>query len=286
VLAQTVNDFEILVVDDGSKDNGKKVVESFSDGRIRYFEKENGGAASARNYGIARATGDYIGFLDADDYWYPHFLEEIEELIASYPEEKVFATAMEVETEKNVFPSRYSIPKFKNSGKYILSYFNASFNASILHSSNTVIKKDVIKEAGLFDTRYKIGEDTDYWIRLGLLYPVIFSGKISARYQHVPASLSRMEDITEKPDFDQYTELEKTNPDLKKFLDLNRFSMAMRAKLKNNRIGFARNFIKMDLKNLNQKQRLLLRLSPKTTKFLYRLRNFTERFGIKLSAFK
>ena len=75
VLNQTLQDFELLIVDDGSTDDTAQSVAGLADNRIRYLRKENGGAASARNFGIAHAAGDYIAFQDSDDLWRPDKLE-------------------------------------------------------------------------------------------------------------------------------------------------------------------------------------------------------------------
>ncbi|MCK5000975.1 MAG: glycosyltransferase family 2 protein, partial [Anaerohalosphaera sp.] len=75
VLDQTMGDLQVLVVDDGSSDGTQQAVEAIDDRRVRYFFKENGGVSSARNYGLARAEGQYIAFLDHDDLWPADFLE-------------------------------------------------------------------------------------------------------------------------------------------------------------------------------------------------------------------
>ena len=85
VLAQTYTDYEIIVVDDGSKDNSLKVAKSVNDSRINVIHKENGGVSSARNRGIREAKGDYIALLDGDDLWKPTFLEEQVKLIHDFP---------------------------------------------------------------------------------------------------------------------------------------------------------------------------------------------------------
>lgn len=76
VLNQTIQDYEIIVVDDGSVDNTKKIIEQFKSDKIKYFFQHNQGAQAARNAGLSKATGKYIGFLDSDDWWLPTFLEE------------------------------------------------------------------------------------------------------------------------------------------------------------------------------------------------------------------
>lgn len=75
VLEQTFTDFELLIIDDGSADNTRQVVEGLQDDRVRYVFQENAGACAARNHGIALARGEYIAFHDSDDLWYPDKLE-------------------------------------------------------------------------------------------------------------------------------------------------------------------------------------------------------------------
>jgi glycosyltransferase involved in cell wall biosynthesis len=75
VLNQTYTNFELLVIIDGSPDNSKEIASSFSDERITIYEKENGGLSDARNYGLERAKGDYVYFMDSDDWIEPNLLE-------------------------------------------------------------------------------------------------------------------------------------------------------------------------------------------------------------------
>ena len=76
VLDQTYKEIELIIVDDGSIDNTRKIVESLNCQKIKYIYQKNGGAAKARNTGIIAASGEYISFQDSDDYWYPEKLEK------------------------------------------------------------------------------------------------------------------------------------------------------------------------------------------------------------------
>ena len=77
ILAQTFTDFELLLIDDGSKDRSASICDEYAakDARVRVFHKENGGVSSARNVGLDNANGDYIMFVDSDDYMLPHMCE-------------------------------------------------------------------------------------------------------------------------------------------------------------------------------------------------------------------
>jgi glycosyltransferase involved in cell wall biosynthesis len=286
VLAQTFTDFEIILINDGSTDESEAVIVAFTDPRIHYYTQKNQGVSAARNTGIEKANATYLAFLDADDLWYPFYLETQYELIQKYPDQSVFATAQEVAEKNRIFPKTYSI-LLTSASDFIVNFFEASLDYAILHSSSIVLKKNVFNKVGQYNINIKTGEDTDLYIRIGLVYAVVFSKKICVRYLVLPESLFRSTKIlAERADFSAYEHLEKENPLLKKFLDLNRFSLAIFAKLINDQEGFKRNLEKIDLNNLNKKQRLMLKLSPKSTQFLYGLKNIFQRFGVRLSAFK
>ena len=90
VLAQGAEDFELLVVDDGSRDGGGAVVRAVGDPRVRLLRQENRGAAAARNRGIAAARGRLVAFLDADDAWDAGFLGTVLELEREFPQGLLF----------------------------------------------------------------------------------------------------------------------------------------------------------------------------------------------------
>ena len=77
LLSQTYQDWELIIMDDGSTDNTLDVCQSFQDKRIQVYHKPNGGVSSARNYGMTYAKGEYIAFVDADDYLEPMYLEHL-----------------------------------------------------------------------------------------------------------------------------------------------------------------------------------------------------------------
>ena len=285
VLHQSFIDFEIIIVNDGSTDRSAEKFLEFKDARINYYYKKNGGVSSARNYGIEKSNSNYITFIDADDYWYPDFLEVIAEKILLFPNLKVFSVAIESEISKKVFPSVYSIKKTADC--QIVNYFEASFKQTIISSSSAVFEKSVFKKAGLFDINLKNGEDTDMWIRIGLYFQVLFIWKILARYVDVDQSLSNdYKTAIDCNDYLRYAELEKTNAALKKFLDLNRFSLAIKSKITNNYMNYNIIYNAIDLKNLTLKKRIILQLPGYSLKLLIQLKLFLVRCGMGDSVFK
>src|SRR5690606_24640193 len=102
VLGQDFDDYEIIVINDGSTDNSRQKVYSIIDSRIRIIDQANGGVSSARNRGINEAKYEWIAFLDGDDLWKNNHLQTFKKMITNYSEYKVFCTSYI--TSNQVFP--------------------------------------------------------------------------------------------------------------------------------------------------------------------------------------
>lgn len=285
VLDQTFQDFEIIVINDGSTDKSEEKLLQFKDNRIKYFSKPNEGVSIARNFGLNKANTDFITFLDADDYWYPDFLAVMHEAIIDFPEQKVFSGAIEIETSKKIFPAPYSV--IRTNDFEILDYLKGSMKTSIICTSCTVFNKNIFEEIGNFDPQIKSNQDTDLWIRIGLVYPVVFTGKILARYVYDAESLSKNNSfLNAKLNFNKFTETEKTNPNLKYILDLNRFSLAIKSKLICDKNLFDYYYRGIDLKKIGFKKRFLLELPPFLLRLLIRIKLELFNLGVGSSVFK
>lgn len=285
VLDQSFQDYEVILVNDGSTDKSEAKALQFKDPRIQYYSKKNEGVSLARNFGIEKASAQHITFLDADDYWYPDFLQVMFEQIRQFPEQKVFSAAIEIETSKKVFPAQYSIPKTGSSE--LVNYFRASTKESIIWTSCAVFHKSIFDEIGVFDPKIKSGQDTDLWIRIGLVYPVLFSWSILARYVYDNNSLSKNDTLLHaKMDFSKFTLLEKTNADLKYYLDLNRFSLAIKSKLADNKVLFTHFYNGIDLGKIGLKKRILLNLPSSLLWLLIQIKLKMADLGLDSSVFK
>ncbi|MGG7034336.1 MAG: glycosyltransferase family 2 protein [Flavobacterium sp.] len=284
VLNQTFSDFEIIIINDGSTDKSEEKVKGFNDSRISYFSKENGGVSSARNMGIQKSNSDFITFLDADDYWYPHFLQEMFTAIEQFPKQKVFSAAIEIETSKKVIPAHYSIEKTND--YEVVDYFKASLKQSVLWTSCAVFHKSVFEKMGDFDLKIKSGQDVDLWIRVGLFYPVLFSWKILARYVYDAKSLSKSSaTVSNGMNFTKFLEEEKRNPDLRRFIDLNRFTLAIKSKISGNKALFREYYNLIDKTDLSLKKRIILKLPVFVLKQLIIVKRILAELGLGSSVF-
>jgi glycosyltransferase involved in cell wall biosynthesis len=177
VLAQTFQDFEVIVVDDGSTDDGAEVVRGFDDPRIRLIQQENQGVSAARNRGIEAARAELVAFLDADDEWLPGFLRTIEKLIQRYPNSGAYVTSYcKCTTLGEVVPPKLrEIPNAENDCM-LPSYFRSVALGSFpVNSSNVVIPKHVFDSVGRFPKGVWWSEDSDQWGRIALKYSIAFS---------------------------------------------------------------------------------------------------------------
>jgi glycosyltransferase involved in cell wall biosynthesis len=161
------NLFELLVVDDGSTDNTREVVESFK-GRVKYHSKVNEGVSVARNFGLRLAKGDYIAFLDSDDLWIKEKLRMQMNLMENITQAKVCYTD-EIWIRKGVRVN----PKKKHQ-KYSGWIFEKVLPLCLLSLSSAIFSREIFEEIGNFDEELLVCEDYDFSIRIAHRYPFYF----------------------------------------------------------------------------------------------------------------
>jgi glycosyltransferase involved in cell wall biosynthesis len=168
VLKQTYQDFEIIVVDDGSIDNTEEIIRGFKDKRVKYIKKykKNRGISVARNIGIKVARGKYIALLDSDDEWLPEKLNKQMKIFESESSEVgVVYTGDYYVNEKDKEIKKVHIPRKKG---YI--YEDLLKAEGGLYVSTVLVKKECFAKVGLFDENFPAREDLDMWIRIAKYY--------------------------------------------------------------------------------------------------------------------
>jgi glycosyltransferase involved in cell wall biosynthesis len=184
VLQQTVSNFEIIVVDDGSTDDGAVKVCQINDTRIRLISQKNKGAAAARNLGILNSQSDFVAFLDADDEWDSDHLNTLLNLRSKFPDAVIYGTAWDyIRLDgKRVAEGYRGIAQAPWEG-IIPQYFRCcALGEAPLCSSSTAVLKKVFSEVGYFQEGIVQGEDLDMWGRIAIRYPVAFSWNGKAIY--------------------------------------------------------------------------------------------------------
>lgn len=165
VLQQTFDDYEIFVVDDGSTDNTKEVVASFSDRRIKYLWIPNsGGPATPRNIAIDKSSSDWVCFLDSDDLWYPSKLGIINQNIVAHPEADAFCH------DQNYFDRHTGKKGLVRCGPFTDDFYRKMllFEVTIVNSAMTVRKSFLRHHDLRLNTHpeYVSVEDFDLWLKM------------------------------------------------------------------------------------------------------------------------
>jgi glycosyltransferase involved in cell wall biosynthesis len=206
VFVQTYRDFEIMVVDDGSTDDTRAVVEGRD--RVRYLCQANAGPASARNLGIRHARGGIIAFLDSDDVWWPDFLETQLDVLSHYPEVALVCARSVVEgKEAKYFPLEVrsepldyaaNIVEEKEAKYFPLSQelivgdlYLSLYQQSFVRTPATVVRKSCLDAVGYFNESYLWSEDHDLWLRIASKYTIAYVNRCLVRIGRQSDNISR-----------------------------------------------------------------------------------------------
>lgn len=159
ILSQTYDNFELLLIDDGSTDESKNLIEKYlEDERVKYFKKQNGGVASARNFGIARATGEVIGFCDQDDQWLP---QKLEKQIPLFSDPDVGLVYSWVDIDRHG-KRECSTPEFEG------ECFEGLLNRNFVSCCTAMVRRTVLNQVnGLDESRELHGvDDRHLWLKV------------------------------------------------------------------------------------------------------------------------
>jgi glycosyltransferase involved in cell wall biosynthesis len=173
VLGQIYTDFELIIVDDGSTDNTEEVVSAIKDRRIRCYKKHNGERGAARNYGMCKAAGEYITFLDSDDILYKNYFANAYQSLSKFNFPPFFHLGYEVTDENLVSKTKINYLKSDNIGIFV--------KGNPLSCLGVFIRKDVAKLYSFNEDRDLAGsEDWELWLRIVANYGIKTDNRISA----------------------------------------------------------------------------------------------------------
>lgn len=178
VLRQTYDEFEVIVVDDGSSDRTADIVRSFSDSRIYLVQQANRGVSAARNLGVEIARGEWVAFLDSDDEWEPRFLEAVSTAAAQFPSAVAVFTNIKVSVT-----GRHKIRETGGRARLLSSYFEFVLaNRQGMSSSSSLIRRNILMAVGGFPEGVTHGEDVDTWVRVAWSGPIAYVPEALAVY--------------------------------------------------------------------------------------------------------
>ncbi|XVN41147.1 MAG: glycosyltransferase [Rickettsia endosymbiont of Argas persicus] len=185
-LAQTYKNIEIIVINDGSRDDGKtEQIALFYGDKIRYFSKENGGCASALNVGIENMKGEYFSWLSHDDVYYPNKVEhQVNILNKLENKDTILYCGYELINSKS--QSLYFIKPDQKHSKEKLNIPLFALLHGLIHGCTLLIPSKYFKEIGLFDETLKHTQDYDYWFKLFRIAPIYFDSEILIKSREHP----------------------------------------------------------------------------------------------------
>jgi len=202
VLAQTLPPHEVIVVDDGSSDNSAQVVEAIADPRVRLVRQPNAGVSAARNRGIGLATGDWIAFLDADDWYHPEMLAALKQAHEACPEAGLLGA--QSRTMQNVLgdPEPWPVTDSFFEVEVVDDLRQRWMRTAPFNSSSVAIRASVLRSMGTcFIEGESHGEDLDMWFRVADRTPVAVVNAPFAAIRVLPDSLSRRTPSATPPAF-------------------------------------------------------------------------------------
>lgn len=185
VLSQDYENYELLIIDDGSTDNSKDVIEKYMDSKkIRYLYQSNSGQSVARNRGIEEANGDFICFLDSDNRWLPGKLSASVEAFERNPEADIVYGDVVLINEQGHEFSR------KNMKRYSGKITTHLLKDNCVSMNTTMSKTNSIRAVGGFSGQVKVADDYDLWLRLSAEYTYKYIPKLMADYRVMTNQIS------------------------------------------------------------------------------------------------
>ncbi|MBC5836156.1 glycosyltransferase family 2 protein [Flavobacterium sp. F372] len=287
ILNQTFTDFELLIVNDCSSDKSVEMASKFVSEKVHVIHHEkNSGLAATRNTGIKKATSNYVTFLDADDLWRPFFLEKIYNLIQNFPEARIFGTNYEEiwdTTVKNPHNNSDSLPE-----EFVgyVNFFKINIKQGLYNHGSVCFHKEVYENVGFYNENIQLSQDLDFNIRANYHYKLAYDNSVQMSYfMQTDNQLTRSSIVNKTiPDYDLYEDWAKTNSDLKKYLDFERYVLGKRLK-KNNDLRWKKMIANINENNLNWKQNLLLKVPRFVLNFLDKVKLILLKLGIKPSTY-
>lgn len=283
VFSQTFRDFELIVVDDGSTDDSLGVAKTILEGSgidYQLIHQENAGVSTARNNGVAASRGDFICFLDADDWWASTFLERMDWLIKAYPDAGIYGVNYYI-----ISRGKQRVALHIPSTGYI-NYCDCYQKLQMpLTSISVAIPIDVFRAMEGFKPHLKLGEDFDLWIRIALSRKVAYLDEPLAYYFQDSNPVWRGTGHLTAPEAHMLWNLgylepeEKTNPDYKRLID----ELRTRGLLSYYLTDKYRETARKELAKVEwNKQPLKVRLRYKSPVSFLKLRRTIKRYGSRI----
>ena len=188
IVAQTYDNWELHIIDDGSTDDTERIVRRFAaDPRVCYYQQANQGQTKAKNRGIALARGELVAFCDADDLWTPDKLALQVEALEEHPEAGIAYTRY-----CSIDESGALIADGPGAEMYKSGWLTEDlFKTNLIPFGTVVLRTSCLRELGPFDEQYRMGIDWELWLRLSTRYEFLFVDSVTQHYRIWGGQMSR-----------------------------------------------------------------------------------------------
>ena len=174
VSDQTFENYEIIVINDGSTDESLSKIETLKLPKLSIHTQENKGLSAARNRGVTLARGQYVALLDADDIWKPTYLKSMFKLIENYPNHQIFGCTYKESRNGRLMDIHTSFEAQLNQESYVLDdFFSANYKQFIVDQSSLIFDRNFIK-THTFNEHIDVSEDVDYYLNYFASQQIIF----------------------------------------------------------------------------------------------------------------
>ncbi|MFA6216043.1 MAG: glycosyltransferase [Candidatus Omnitrophota bacterium] len=221
VLSQTCQDFELICVDDGSRDDSRKVIESFGDKRIIYIYQENSGSPShGRNVGIKISRGEYIAFIDQDDIYTPDSLAKKLEFFRKDQDcSFVYSDCVLIDENDKVLADSYL--KYRSIKPCSGICFKELFKSNFIAPQTVMVKKTVFNKVGFFDEELKGTDDYDMFLRIAYNLELGFLDLSLAKWRTHSSSLSKRSVLMDVNHFKTLKKMADIFPECRRIVGIN-----------------------------------------------------------------
>ena len=264
VSDQTFENYEIIVINDGSTDESLSKIETLKLPKLSIHTQENKGLSAARNRGVTLARGQYVALLDADDIWKPTYLKSMFKLIENYPNHQIFGCTYKESRNGRLMDIRTSFEAQLNQESYVLDdFFSANYKQFIVDQSSLIFDRNFIK-THTFNEHIDVSEDVDYYLNYFASQQIIFLNRSLMIKTYDDNDQLSSSKISKKrvPDLEHYKTRYSSNTSIQKYIDIQLYKLAIKYTYENNKSKRQKCMTQINPLHLSMKQRLLLK-SPK-----------------------
>lgn len=286
VLKQDFQDFEIIIINDGSTDNSLNLINEFKDPRIQIISQSNSGLAAARNHGIKLAKGKFLALLDADDEWDMNYLKTIHDAIINYPKYNVFSTTYIEKRKQKLIPISANLKDFKKGAINIISdFFKYNNQQFILDQSSLVLRRETFIYKPYNET-VTFNEDVDFYLNYFESQKVVFvNNPLMVKNCNDQKQLSQSSLLDKNlPNLNKFEIQYSAIPSIQRFINIQRYKYIIRA-IETADLKTYYHF-KSDIKttHLSFKQRVMINLPRRLIIAIRSLKLFLLKLGYRVTS--